>query len=62
MNLGTILQNKMQPQQPESVPHAPPEQPAKRNSEIADTQKIVRKIRNRGAERGQNNYPDTSIS
>ena len=62
MNLGSSLQNKMQPQEAAPAPQPQPEQPQKQRSEIADTQSIVRRIRNRGNERGKNNYPDTSLA
>ena len=61
MNLGNALYNKMQPQ-PAAEPAQPEPPPKKPRSEIADTQCIVRKIRNKGTERGKNNYPDTSLA
>jgi len=63
MNLGTSLQNKMQPPPAQDAsPVAAPEPAPKPRSDIADTQSIVRRIRDKGNERGKNNYPDTSLA
>jgi len=63
MNLGTSLQNQLQPQSaPDPAPQSEIEPTPKPRSDIADTQSIVRRIRDKGNERGKNNYPDTSLA